>query len=195
MSSRAAGASDDRRSAEPESTAGPLVLVGLSGAGKTVVGRRLARRLDWSFVDLDEEVERVTGHSIAEVFTEKGEPGFRELEGRVTLSAAVDSRTVVSTGAGWMARPELRETWPDAVRIWLRVEPGSAAARLALDRSTRPLLADPDPEDELRRLLAGRLPGYRLAEVVVRTDGLAPEAVVEAILDELAATGRRPATP
>jgi len=195
MNSRAVGPSDDRRSAKPQSPAGPIVLVGLSGAGKTVVGRLLARRLDWSFVDLDAEVERITGHSIADLFTEQGEPAFRELEARVTRSAAVDSRTVVSTGAGWMARPELRETWPDAVRVWLRVEPGSAAARLALDRSTRPLLASPDPGDELRRLLGSRLPGYQLAEVAVRTDGLAPEAVVDAILDEFAAPGRRPATP
>ena len=195
MSSRAVGSSDDRRTAEPESTAGPIVLVGLSGAGKTVVGRLLARRLDWSFVDLDEEVERVTGRSVADVFTEQGEPAFRELEGRVTRSATVESRTVVSTGGGWMTRLELRETWPDAVRVWLRVEPDSAAARLALDRSTRPLLAGPDPEAELRRLLAGRISAYRLAEIEVRTDGLAPEAVVEAILDEFAATGRRPATP
>ena len=193
--SACAVASDDRRSAEPESEAGPIVLVGLSGAGKTVVGRLLASRLDWSFVDLDAEVERVKGRSIADVFTDQGEPAFRELEHRVTRSVAVDSRTVVSTGGGWMVRPELRETWPDAVRVWLQVEPGSAAARLALDRSTRPLLAGPDPEDDLRRLLARRLSGYRLAEIVVGTDGLAPEAVVDAILDGLAATGRRPATP
>jgi len=195
MSSRAVGASDDQRSAEPESTAGPIVLVGLSGAGKSVVGRLLARRLDWSFVDIDAEVERITGHSIAFVFAEQGEPAFRELEGRATRSAAIDSRTVVSTGGGWMAPPELREMWPDAVRVWLQAEPGCAAARLALDRSTRPLLAGPDPEDELRRLLASRLAGYGLAEVAVRTDGLTPEAVVEAIVSEIAETGRRPATP
>jgi len=174
---------------------GPIVLVGLSGAGKTVVGRLLAGRLDRAFVDLDEEVERVAGRSIATVFAEQGQSGFRDLEARVTRAAAVDSRTVVSTGGGWMARPELRETWPDAIRVWLRVEPGSAVARLARERSTRPLLAGPDPEAELRLLLADRLPGYRLAEIAVRTDGLAPGAVVEAILEELVEAGRRPATP
>lgn len=174
---------------------GPIVLVGLSGAGKTVVGRLLAGRLDWAFVDLDEEVERVAGRSIAAVFAGQGQSHFRDLEERVTRSAAVDSRTVVSTGGGWMARPELREIWPDAVRVWLRVEPGSAAARLARERSTRPLLAGPDPEAELRLLLADRLPAYRLAEIAVRTDGLAPGAVAEAILEELAEAGRRPATP
>ena len=188
-------ARDDGSSADPASRSGPIVLVGLSGAGKTVVGQLLARRLDWRFVDLDEEVERVAGRSIAELFAEEGEPGFRDLEVRVTRSATIDSRTVVSTGGGWMARPELRETWPDAVRVWLRVAPGSASSRLARERSTRPLLAGPDPEAELRRLLALRLPSYRLAEIAVRTDGLAPEAVVEAILDELSAAGRRPDKP
>jgi shikimate kinase len=174
---------------------GPIVLVGLSGAGKTAVGRLLAGRLDWAFVDLDEEVERVSGRSIAAVFAEEGQSRFRDLEAQVTRSAAVDSRTVVSTGGGWMARPELRGIWPDAVRVWLRVEPGNAVARLARERSTRPLLAGPDPEAELRLLLADRLPAYRQAEIAVPTDGLAPEAVVAAILDRLAEAGRQPATP
>ncbi len=88
-----------------------------------------------------------------------------------------------------MDRPELREMWPDAVRIWLRVEPESAVSRLARERSTRPLLAGPDPESELRRLLAERLAAYQMAEIAVRTDGLAPEAVVVAILDRLAEAG------
>ncbi|MCK5484197.1 MAG: shikimate kinase [Gemmatimonadetes bacterium] len=175
--------------------AGPIVLVGLSGAGKTVVGRLLAQHLTWAFLDLDSEVERVAGCSIADLFARGGEQAFRDLEDQVTRSASVDSGTVVSTGGGWMDRPELREMWPDSVRIWLRVEPGSALSRLARERSTRPLLAGPDPESELRRLLAGRLPAYRLAEITVRTDGLAPEAVVAAILDRLAEAGQRPATP
>jgi shikimate kinase len=195
MSPPAAGASDDRNPANPASVAGPIVLVGLSGAGKTVVGRLLAKRLEWRFVDLDVEVERVAGRSIAAVFAEQGEGDFRDLEDRVTRSATVDSKTVVSTGGGWMARSELRETWPEAVRVWLRVEPGSALSRLARERSTPPLLAGSDPEAELRRLLASRLPAYRLAEIAVSTDGLAPEAVVNAVLDELAAAGRGPATP
>lgn len=172
-----------------KSPAGPIVLVGLSGAGKTVVGRLLAQRLAYTFLDLDSEVERRAGCSIADLFAAEGERTFRDLEGQVTRSAAVDSETVVSTGGGWMDRPELREMWPDAVRIWLRVEPKSAVSRLARERSTRPLLAGPDPESELRRLLAGRLAAYQMAEIAVRTDGLAPEAVVVAILDRLAEAG------
>lgn len=183
------------RPAGPRSLPGPIVLVGLSGAGKTVVGRLLAARLGWSFLDLDSEVEREAGCSIADLFDRAGEPAFRDLEDQVTRSAIVESKTVVSTGGGWMARPELRDTWPGAVRVWLRVEPGSAVSRLARDRSTRPLLAGPDPEAAVRRLLADRLSAYRLAEIAVRTDGLTPEAVVDATMDRLAEAGQRPATP
>jgi len=172
-----------------KSSSGPIVLVGLSGAGKTVVGRLLAQRLAYTFLDLDSEVEHIAGRSIADLFAREGEGAFRDLEGQVTRSASVDSETVVSTGGGWMARPELRDMWPDAVRIWLRVEPESAASRLAREGSTRPLLAGPDPESVLRRLLADRLVAYQMAEIAVRTDGLAPEAVVVAILETLAEAG------
>lgn len=186
------------KEAVPDSVAGPIVLIGLSGSGKTAVGRLLAARLGWRLVDLDAEVERLAGASISAVFEERGESGFREMESFVTRSTTVDRRTVVATGGGWMARPELRDTWPDAVRVWLRVEPGSALSRLAPQRFTRPLLAGPEPEAELRRLLAERTPTYRLAEIAVRTDGLAPEAVASAILEEIAApdrAGQRPDTP
>ncbi len=164
---------------------GPIVLVGLSGAGKTVVGRLLARRLGWRFLDLDAEVERRAAASIARIFAEDGEQVFRDLEAAVTRAARPDRNTVVSTGGGWMARPELRDSWPGAVRVWLRVEPVAAVARLADERSTRPLLAGPDPVTELDELLSSRSPAYRLAEVAVGTDRLDPEAVVEAILHEI----------
>jgi shikimate kinase len=171
------------------SPSGPIVLVGLSGAGKTVVGRLLAQRLGYRFLDLDSEVERLAGCSIADLFDREGEGAFRDLEAQVTCSATVDSETVVSTGGGWMDRPELRETWPGAVRVWLRVEPESAVSRLAQERSTRPLLAGPDPESALRRLLVERLAAYETAEIAVRTDGLTPDAVVVAIQETLAEAG------
>lgn len=184
-----------RSSTDAVSGHGPIVLVGLSGAGKTIVGDLLAARLGWAFLDLDSEIERVAGRSIAEIFAAHGESGFRDLERLVTASARVDARTVVSTGGGWMQRPELRETWPGAVRIWLRVDPATALSRLAKERCTRPLLAGPDPETELERLLAERLPAYGLAEISVRTDALEPEAVVDALLEGLARVGKFPAAP
>ncbi len=177
------------------SPTGPIVLVGLSGAGKTVVGAILARRLGWAFLDLDEEVERVEGRSIAEIFAMDGEAAFRDREAMVTRGARVDGSTVVSTGGGWMGRPALRDTWPGAVRVWLRVEPESAVRRLAQLASTRPLLAGPDPEVALQKLLVERLHSYRLAEIAIRTDGLSPEAVAEAILNEFVPAGSDPAAP
>lgn len=165
---------------------GPVVLVGLSGAGKTVVGRLLARRLGWTFIDLDDEVERMDGRSISRIFETSGEEAFRALEAAATRRAVVDGATVVSAGGGWMSRSELRDTWPGAVRVWLQVEPESAVRRLARERSTRPLLAGPDPEAALRRLLEERRDAYRLAEIAIRTEELAPEAVVEAILNAMA---------
>ena len=179
----------------PSSPAGPIVLVGLSGAGKTAVGAILARRLGWAFLDLDAEVERLEGRTIAEIFAADGEAAFRDREAFVTRRARVDGSTVVSTGGGWMSRPDLRDSWPGAVRVWLRVEPGSAVARLARQRSTRPLLAGPDPVAALQTLLDTRVHSYRLAEIAIRTDGLSPEAVAEAILDEFVPAGSDPAAP
>lgn len=180
--------------AAPGRLPGPVVLVGLSGAGKTVVGRQLARRLGWEFVDLDEEVERLAGLTVAELFASDGEPRFRDMERHATLELDAGPGTVVSTGGGWMSRADLRETWPGAIRVWLRVETGEAVARLARDDAIRPLLAGPDPKAALEELLAERLPAYRLAEVQVGTDGLEPSAVVDAICSELAARGLLPTT-
>ena len=174
--------------------AGPVVLVGLSGAGKTLVGRLLAERLQRPFIDLDSEVERLEGLSVPEIFAARGEDGFRELEKSATVGLDAAAEAVVSTGGGWMARPELRDAWPGAVRVWLGVDPATAAARLAQEPRTRPLLAGPDPEASLRELLAERLPAYRLAEVHVRTDEKAPSDVVDEICRALAGGCRAPGT-
>ncbi len=174
--------SEDRTSPRRTEPAGPIVLVGLSGAGKTEVGRRLARHLGWDLLDLDAEIERVAGRSIRAIFEAHGERRFRDLESRVTLSAAPDPETVIATGGGWMARPELRDVWPDARRVWLRVSPGVAIERLAKEPLTRPLLAGPDPESALEALLASRLQAYALSEYSVDTDGRDVEQIVREVL-------------
>ena len=161
---------------------GPIVLVGLSGAGKTEVGARLAAALGWDLFDVDAEVERAAGCSIAAIFDTRGEDGFRDLEARVTRAASPGPRTVVATGGGWMARPALRDVWPGTVRVWLRVSPAIAIERLANESLTRPLLAGPEPEAVLAGLLVEREPAYALAEYAVETDGRTVEQVAEAIL-------------
>ncbi len=164
---------------------GPIVLVGLSGAGKTAVGRLLATRLDWAFLDLDAEVERLAGRDIAAIFADGGEVAFRSLEAEVTAAAGLAPGTVIATGGGWMARPELRDRWPAGVRIWLQVEPGAAVARLGADRAARPLLRGAEPVESVETMLAARLPSYALSEYTVRTDGREPDELVEEILARL----------
>jgi shikimate kinase len=132
--------------------------------------------------------------SVSEIFAARGEAGFREMERSVTLAAEVTSETVVSTGGGWMARPELRDVWPGAIRVWLVVDPATAAVRLARERRTRPLLAGPDPEAALETLLVDRLPAYRLSEVHVLTEDRAPAEVVDEICRELTGRRRAPGT-
>lgn len=170
-----------------------VVLVGFMAAGKSTVGRRLAGRLGYRFVDLDEEVERRAGRSIPEIFRQEGEARFRELETAVTRdldpkaapAAEEDDGLVVAAGGGWMARPELRDRWPDAVRVWLTVEPDTVLERVGNDLEGRPMLDPADPAGSVRRLLAEREDSYARAEVRVETDGATPEEVVGRVLREL----------
>ena len=144
-----------------------VVLVGMMGAGKSTVGRLLADRLGYAFVDLDDEVEALAGRSIPQIFDAGGETLFRELEAEATERQNGATATVLAVGGGWMARPELRDRWPSSVRVWLRVTPEEAWNRLSSDAAARPML-DPDhPEESLERLLAEREAAYELAEMSV----------------------------
>lgn len=173
-----------------------IVLVGFMAAGKTTVGRRLARRLGYRFVDLDREVERRAGRTIPEIFREAGEAGFRELEAEATRALDVgptpegadgdDRGLVIAAGGGWMARPELRDRWTGACRVWLRVDAPTVLERVS-DVSSRPMLDPADPLASARRLLEAREDDYRRAEAAVDTAGLAPEEVVERVLEALRA--------
>lgn len=164
---------------------GPIVLVGLSGSGKTTVGRRLAHDLGWDFLDLDEEIERSAGIPICRIIAERGEPGFRSMEAEITAAIRPLRKTVIATGGGWMERRGLRDAWPGAVRVWLQVTPVTAVARLAEDLTTRPLLASPDPLAALGDLLARRAAAYGLAEHAVQTEGQSPEDVVARIREAI----------
>jgi len=159
-------------------TACPIVLVGLMASGKTTVGRLLAERLNFRFVDLDEEIERQAGASVEQVWQAIGESGFRELEARVTQALAPESDTVVATGGGWMANGEAHEAWPEARTVWLMVSPSEAARRLGSQTSSRPLLEGAEPLPILERLHAQRLPAYGQAMYTVDTIGLSVDDVV-----------------
>lgn len=169
---------------------GPVVLVGFMAAGKSTVGPLLARGLGAGFVDLDAEVERRAGRSVAEIFRTGGEARFRELEAEATRNLDPGPGVVVAAGGGWMARPELRDRWPGAVRVWLRV--GAAEVLRRVERiGERPLLDRGDPAAGVRRLLAAREPDYRRAEIHVGTDGRTPEEVAREVRRALEAGGHQ----
>lgn len=171
----------------------PLVLVGLMGAGKSTVGRRVAELCGRRFIDLDDEIVRRTGRTVADLFAESGESGFREIEARATRlvaeSALEAPGIVVAAGGGWMANRTARTALPTASTVWLKVAPAEAARRLAPGSADRPLLAGVDPTARLAALLDERLPAYRQATYTVDTVGRSPEAVAREIA---AVTGLAP---
>lgn len=156
-----------------------LVLVGLPGAGKSTIGRAVAERLRRPFLDFDLEIERREGKNIADIFGEKGEGHFRELERALTEELRLMGNMVLAPGGGWIANPDVvRLIRPPARLIYLRVRPETALKRLGSERSTRPLLMRPDPLGELRRLLDARRKAYESADHVIEAELLGAEAVI-----------------
>jgi len=163
-----------------------IILVGFMASGKSAVGRLLAVRIGYAFVDLDAEVEQIAGKSIPDIFGRQGEAHFRALEEEATRRCDPLRGVVIATGGGWMARPELRDRWPEATRVWLQVSPDAVIMRAGREPAiARPLLAGPAPERAVRRLLEIRTPAYALAELCVETDGRAPEEVADRICSVL----------
>jgi shikimate kinase len=152
------------------------------GSGKSTVGRLLSERWRVPFIDLDTEIERESGLSIAEIFELEGETGFRAREAAATRAITLSGPVVIAAGGGWMAGPENRAAWPDAVCVWLAVSPREAARRLAMHEVPRPLLANGLPEKVLQELLDRRLPAYRLSTYTVDTSNRTAARVAEAIV-------------
>lgn len=148
-----------------------VILVGLPGCGKTTVGRAVAERVDRPFLDLDEEIERREGESIGQIFGERGEGYFRQLERQLTQELRECGGMIVSPGGGWVANPGLVSLLrPPGRLIYLKVRPETALARLGANRASRPLLTRPDPLAELKRLHVARRVGYESADWVVDTE-------------------------
>ncbi|MGB7404461.1 MAG: shikimate kinase [Pacificimonas sp.] len=157
-----------RRSVADDERRG-LVLVGLMGAGKSTVGKRLAQRLSLPFHDADEEIETAAGLSIAEIFERFGEPYFRDGERRVILRLIEEEHGVIATGGGAFIDTETRAAiLENATAIWLDADIETLVERVAR-REHRPLLAGKDPETVLRDLAAARNPDYAKAQIHVRS--------------------------
>jgi shikimate kinase len=163
-----------------------IVLVGMMGAGKTSVGRRLSQRLGMPFADADAEIERAAGMSIPEIFTTHGEESFRTGERRVVARLLDAGPQVLATGGGAWINAETRErVRQSGVAVWLKADLDVLMRRVR-KRSNRPLLRTEDPEATMRALIAERYPVYALADITVVSLDAPHDAVVDEILGALA---------
>jgi shikimate kinase len=161
-----------------------VVLVGFMASGKTTVAGIVAAALGWEHLDLDREIERAAGRSVAEIFRERGEPAFRRLEDEITTALLGRVPSVWSPGGGWIASPgRLPSLGPGTLSIWLRVSPEAALERAVSSGAARPLLRALDPLGRVRSLLAEREPLYAAADRSVETTGRPPEAVAGDVLE------------
>ncbi len=160
----------------------PIFLVGFMGTGKTTVGRRLAERLGWPFVDLDAEIEARAGKPISAIFRDDGEPHFRRLEREAVQRIAARRGVVAAAGGG--AVLDHRNT-ADLLRagllVCLTARPDVVLARVR-EESHRPLLEQGDKERRIAELLEQRMPLYRALPCRVDTSDLSPEEVVARVL-------------
>jgi shikimate kinase len=164
-----------------------IVLVGLMGAGKSTVGRRLARRLQLDFIDSDEEIERVADHCIAEIFERFGEASFRDGERRVIARLIEGKPKVIATGGGAFLDQETRRLILDrCIAIWLDADLDILAERVSR-RDQRPLLRGKEPLPVLQTLAEVRNPVYAEAHLHIRSQPAPHERAVERILEALAA--------
>jgi shikimate kinase len=165
-----------------------VILVGYRGSGKTIVGRLLAQRLAWEFVDTDEQIESAAGQSIAAIFAGAGEAEFRELEGQALKRAVAGSRRVISVGGGAVLSAQNRELIRAAgVCIWLTAPPEELHRRCQADPDSaahRPVLTAAPGLDEIRQVLAFRRPLYQaVADHVVDTTGRPAADVARAVVE------------
>jgi shikimate kinase len=166
-----------------------IVLIGLMGAGKSTVGRRLARRLGLAFVDSDEEIERAADHEIKEIFDRFGEASFRDGERRVLRRLIAGERKVIATGGGAFMDARTRALILErCLAVWLEADVETIAGRVAR-RGHRPLLVGKDPLPVLRELAEVRNPVYAEAHVRVRSEAGPHERIVERIVEALGQRG------
>jgi shikimate kinase len=173
-----------------------IVLVGLMGCGKSSVGRRLASRLGLTFVDADEEIERVAAKSIVEIFADHGEAYFRDGERRVIARLLSNGPQVLATGGGAFINPETRQKIRErGISIWLRADLPVLMRRVS-KRDTRPLLKTADPEATMRDLIARRYPVYADADITLESRDVPHDVIVnEAIAAIKAKLALAPAAP
>jgi shikimate kinase len=164
----------------------PIVLVGLMGAGKTSIGRRLAEKMDLPFVDADVEIEKAAGKSIPDIFTDHGEAHFRDGERRVIARLLENGKQVLATGGGAFMNEDTRAAIKaHSVSVWLKADLEVLLKRVA-KRGGRPLLENRDPAEVLQNLIDQRYPVYAEADITVESLDVQHNQMVSAVLDALA---------
>ena len=162
-----------------------LVMIGLMGAGKTTVGRRVAQRLGLPFADADSEIEKAAGKTIPEIFEDHGEQHFRDGERRVIARLLDSGQQVLATGGGaYMNEETRRNISRTGVAVWLRADLDLLMKRV-MRRSNRPLLNTADPDAVMRKLIEQRYPVYALADIIVDSRDVPHNAIVNDVLKSI----------
>jgi shikimate kinase len=165
----------------------PIVLIGMMGAGKTTVGRRLAARLGRHFVDSDEEVEKAAGMSIEDIFAAHGEADFRAGEVKVIARLLKESGIVLGTGGGAFMNSETRGLIKDAaVSVWIKADFELLFQRVSR-RSNRPLLKTANPRETLQKLIDARYPTYAEADITIVSRDVPQDQVASEVIDAIVA--------
>ena len=159
-----------------------VVLIGLPGAGKSTIGKLAAERAKRAFLDFDREIERRQSQLVTEIFAERGEQFFRQLERELTQEVAEVGGMIVAPGGGWIVDPaNIALLKGRAHIVWLKVRPEVAIVRLRGEALLRPLLVRPDPLAEMKKLLQEREALYAQADHLINTEMVSLEQAVERV--------------
>lgn len=162
------------------------MLVGLMGAGKSTIGRRLASELNWGFVDSDDEIIEAAGCNIADIFESYGEEMFRDLEYRVMKRLMEREKTIIATGGGAWVQDKVRKLIKrNALSVWLDADLETLLERVA-HRSHRPLLEAGDKREILQKLMNERYPLYAKADMSIDSGLGNHEKVVQRLIENMA---------
>lgn len=172
-----------------------IVMIGLMGAGKTSVGKRLAAHLDMPFNDADQEIEKAAGKSINDIFAENGEGYFRDGERRVIARLLAESPKVLATGGGAFMNAETRARIAESgISVWLRGDLDTLMNRVGR-RDNRPLLKAANPRAVMEGLIRDRYPVYALADITIESREVAHDLIVEEIVRALLACNKLSHSP
>lgn len=162
-----------------------IILIGLMGAGKTTLGRRLAKHLDLPFKDADHEIEAAAGMDVAEFFATFGEDKFRDGEEKVISRLLDNGPQILATGGGAYMRQATRDNIKNkGISIWLRGDLELLMNRIAL-RQTRPLLQVDNPKEVMQKLIDERYPVYAAADITIDTIDAPHNVMIEKLLEEM----------